>query len=99
MDLSNYNTLKGILKTFKPDVVMHFAASIEVAESVENPLKYYQNNTVNTLNLLRAMLETDIRNFIFSSTAAVYGIPEEIPVKGSASLNPINPYRPIKSFC
>ena len=71
VDLSNYNTLKGILKTFKPGFVMHFATSIEVAESVENPLKYYQNNTVNTLNLLKAMLETDVRNFIFSFTAAV----------------------------
>jgi len=98
VDLSNYSTLKGILKASRPDVVMHFAASIEVAESVENPLKYYTNNTLNTLNLLKAMLETNVRNFIFSSTAAVYGISKEIPVKETAPLQPINPYGQSKAF-
>jgi UDP-glucose 4-epimerase len=71
---------------------MHFAAFIEVGESVKNPLKYYLNNTVSTLNLLKTMIETNVNRFIFSSTAAVYGIPENIPIKESEPINPINPY-------
>ncbi len=97
-DLSNKDELKQILQEFKPDAVMHFAAAIEVAESIENPAKYYRNNTVNTLNLLEAMIENGIKNFIFSSTAAVYGMPEEIPVKEDAPLAPINPYGQSKAF-
>lgn len=91
-DLSDIGKLNEIIKDFKPDAIIHFAASIVVSESVKNPLKYYQNNTVNTINLIYSMMKNDINKFIFSSTAAVYGIPEAIPVKESASLNPINPY-------
>ncbi|NPA53901.1 MAG: UDP-glucose 4-epimerase GalE [Aquificae bacterium] len=97
-DLADKDFLKKTLQDFKPDAVMHFAASIEVAESVRNPLKYYKNNTANTLNLLEAMQETGVKNFIFSSTAAVYGNPEEIPVKETAKINPINPYGQSKAF-
>ncbi len=97
-DLSDNEKLKKILKEFQPDAVMHFAAFIEVAESVENPLKYYKNNTCNTINLLEAILECKIENFIFSSTAAVYGIPEKIPVNEEAPLDPINPYGQSKVF-
>ena len=71
---------------------MHFAASIQVEESVREPLAYYRNNVVNTLNLLEAMREAGVRRFIYSSTAAVYGIPEQIPVDETAPLTPINPY-------
>lgn len=71
---------------------MHFAAFIQVEESVREPLKYYRNNTVNTLNLLEVMRENRIKNLIFSSTAAVYGIPEKIPINEDAPLNPVNPY-------
>jgi UDP-glucose 4-epimerase len=71
---------------------MHFAASIQVEESVREPLKYYQNNVANTLNLLTAMNENNIPLFIYSSTAAVYGTPEIMPVDESAPLRPINPY-------
>ena len=71
---------------------MHFAASIQVEESVREPLAYYRNNVVNTLNLLEAMREAGVRHFIYSSTAAVYGIPEKIPVDEQAPLAPINPY-------
>jgi len=91
-DLSDKETLKKTIVRFKPDAVMHFAASIVVPESVRDPLKYYRNNTVNTLNLLDVMLEQGIGKFIFSSTAAVYGISENIPVDESAAMNPINPY-------
>jgi UDP-glucose 4-epimerase len=91
-DLSDKIFLDKIIKEFKPDAVMHFAACIQVEESVREPLKYYRNNTVNTLNLLEVMKENSIKNFIFSSTAAVYGIPEKIPINEDVPLNPINPY-------
>lgn len=91
-DLSDKASLNTVIKEFKPDAIMHFAASIQVEESVRAPLKYYRNNTVNTLNLLEVMMENRIKNFIFSSSAAVYGIPKKIPVDEEAPLNPINPY-------
>jgi UDP-glucose 4-epimerase len=96
-DLADTAFLDKVLKEFKPDVVMHFAAFIQVEESVREPLKYYRNNTVNTINLLEVMRKNYIKNFIFSSTAAVYGIPKKIPVKEEAALNPINPYGSSKS--
>ncbi|MBE0599565.1 MAG: UDP-glucose 4-epimerase GalE, partial [Desulfuromonadales bacterium] len=80
------------LADFAPQAVLHFAASIEVAESVSRPLKYYRNNTVHALNLLEAVRQAGIGRFIFSSTAAVYGTPEQVPVAESAPLAPINPY-------
>ena len=97
-DLSDKNLLKKTLLDFKPDAVMHFAAFIEVGESVRKPLKYYRNNTSNTINLLETMIETGINNFIFSSTAAVYGNPEVVPVKEDAPIKPINPYGQSKAF-
>ena len=98
LDLSDKEKLKEVIKNFSPDAVMHFAASIEVAESVKNPLKYYRNNTANTLNLLEVLKELGIDKFIFSSTAAVYGEPENVPIKETESLNPINPYGKSKAF-
>ena len=78
-DLADKETLREVFEKFKPDAVMHFAASIVVSESVKNPLKYYRNNVVNTINLLEVMEEFGVKNFIFSSSAAVYGIPEKNP--------------------
>ncbi|NPA51698.1 MAG: UDP-glucose 4-epimerase GalE [Aquificae bacterium] len=97
-DLSNKEKIKELIKDYKPDAVIHFAASIEVAESVQKPLKYYRNNTANTLNLLEVLNDLGIENFIFSSTAAVYGNPEQIPIKETADINPINPYGQSKAF-
>ncbi|WP_018878641.1 UDP-glucose 4-epimerase GalE [Thioalkalivibrio sp. ALE28] len=74
------------------DGVLHFAAHIVVPESVADPLKYYGNNTRNTLNLLQACADTGVRHFVFSSTAAVYGIPDTVSVAEDAPLQPINPY-------
>lgn len=91
-DLSDKVFLDKIIKEFNPDAIMHFAAFIQVEESVREPLKYYRNNTVNTLNLLEIMQKNGIKNFIFSSTAAVYGIPEKIPINEDTPINPINPY-------
>lgn len=91
-DLADTPLLSDVLSAFRPDAVIHFAASIQVEESVREPLNYYRNNVVNTVNLLEAMIRHGIRNFIYSSTAAVYGIPETIPVSETAPLCPINPY-------
>lgn len=91
-DLADKVLLEKTLKEFRPEAVLHFAASIEVGESVKNPLKYFRNNSVNALNLLDAMQNTDVDKMIFSSTAAVYGIPEALPVNEEAPLCPINPY-------
>jgi len=91
-DLADRETLKRALQEFRPDAVIHFAAFIEVGESVAKPLKYYRNNTVNALILLETLRELGIDHFIFSSTAAVYGTPEKIPVAEGDPLLPINPY-------
>jgi len=72
--------------------VLHFAAFIQVGESVAQPLTYYENNSFNCLRLIRTCLENAVENFIFSSTAAVYGMPEKVPVDETAPLQPINPY-------
>ncbi len=74
------------------DIVMHFAARIEVAESVKDPARYYENNVVNTVRLLRTLLENDVDKLVFSSTAAVYGEPEMTPLTEEAALRPVNPY-------
>jgi UDP-glucose 4-epimerase len=81
-----------ILKEYDVDTVMHFAAHTIVPESVENPLKYYANNTCNTRNLLACCAEAGVKHFVFSSTAAVYGIPESGIAFEDAPTNPINPY-------
>jgi UDP-glucose 4-epimerase len=77
---------------------MHFAAFIEVGESVREPLKYYLNNTANTINLLSAMERHHVENIIFSSTAAVYGVPETVPISENQPVRPINPYGQAKVF-
>ncbi len=91
-DLADKELLAKTLTEFAPDAVLHFAASIEVGESVTHPLKYYRNNSVNALNLLEALRVAGIGKMIFSSTAALYGNPEQLPVTENAPLRPINPY-------
>lgn len=91
-ELADATLLKETLRAFQPEAVMHFAASIQVEESVRNPLFYYRNNVANTLNLLEAVAERGIKNFVYSSSAAVYGVPETIPVTEAAALNPVSPY-------
>lgn len=91
-DLADISLLEDALSSFRPDAVIHFAASIQVEESVREPLNYYRNNVVNTVNLLEAVVRNGISKFIYSSTAAVYGIPGTIPVPEAAPLSPINPY-------
>jgi UDP-glucose 4-epimerase len=91
-DLADTKLLNETLKTFRPDAVIHFAASIQVEESMRKPLLYYRNNVINTLNLLEAMAENNIEYLIYSSTAATYGMPQKMPVDEETPLNPINPY-------
>ena len=91
-DLADIPRLEKAIAGFRPEAVMHFAASIQVEESVREPLMYYRNNVANSLNLLKAMRECGVKRLIYSSSAAVYGIPERIPVDESAPLRPINPY-------
>jgi len=91
-DLEDHQKLDQLMQEKSFDGVFHFAGSIIVPESVENPVKYYKNNTENTLNLLRLCLKNKLHNFIFSSTAAVYGLPQGgVAIEGMAT-NPINPY-------
>ena len=97
-DLADKRFTTETLKAFRPEAVMHFAASIQVEESVRKPLSYYRNNVINTLNLLDAMREAGVRRLIYSSTAAVYGIPVKIPVDEQAPLAPINPYGASKAM-
>jgi len=91
-DLADPVFLNRAMGEFRPDAVIHFAASIQVEESVRKPLSYYRNNVANTLNLLDAMTENGVEFLVYSSTAAVYGIPEKMPVHETAELKPINPY-------
>ena len=91
-DLADYDLLLRTLKEYKIEAVMHFAAFIEVGESVQAPLKYYHNNVYCTKNLLSAMQAVDVDKFVFSSTAAVYGIPEKVPITEDSPKLPINPY-------
>ena len=91
-NLEDRERLDSLLERNDFDGVLHFAAHIVVPESVENPIKYYLNNTCNTLYLLHACEKHKIKNFIFSSTAAVYGMPDGGVVSENSLLAPINPY-------
>lgn len=84
--------IESVFKEHKIDAVMHFAAFTDVGESVQHPLLYYKNNFVGTLALLEAMEKHNVDKLIFSSTAAVYGIPTQVPISENAPINPINPY-------
>ena len=93
-DVGDFNLLRDIFASSKVDLVMHFAASIEVEESVKDPGKYLENNAVNTARLLAAMDEAGVRQIIFSSTAAVYGrqANQHQPIVETAPKTPENPY-------
>ena len=91
-DLADYELLVRTLKECRIEAVMHFAALIEAGESVKKPLEFYHNNVSNTRVLLSAMEAIGIERFVFSSTAAVYGIPQEIPITENCPTKPINPY-------
>ncbi|MDI3481232.1 MAG: UDP-glucose 4-epimerase [Tepidanaerobacteraceae bacterium] len=91
-DILDFEKMMAAMEEFQPDAVMHFAAKIVVPESVKEPLKYYENNTCGAVNVLKAMRECGVKSIIFSSTAAVYGEPEKMPIAEDAPLCPVNPY-------
>ncbi len=97
-DLQDLSDIEEVFHTHDFQGVLHFASLIQVGESYINPQKYYKHNLITSLNLLQAMLQANVRLFIFSSSAAVYGIPEQIPIPESHPLNPSNPYGLTKFF-
>ena len=92
VDVTDEPGLSAALAAFRPDAVLHFAALTIAPESVRQPETYWQVNTVGTLSLLNAMRATGVQRLVFSSTAAVYGTPREVPIREDAQLAPINPY-------
>lgn len=91
-DIGDSELLNKIFQKHNIDAVMHFAAFIEVGESVQFPLKYYKNNVSATINLIDAMVRHDVKRFIFSSTAAVYGEPKYTPIDENHPCQPTSPY-------
>lgn len=87
-DLANSEGLRPFLEKERVEAVLHFAASLLVGESVQNPRKYFWNNVVNTLRLLDVMLEAGIRRIVFSSSAATYGNPQKVPIPRITPKNP-----------
>ena len=91
-DLADRDALIALCKKEKFDAVMHFAAFSLVGESMQNPSKYFRNNLASAINLADAAVESGVQSFVFSSTAATFGIPDEMPISEHASQLPINPY-------
>lgn len=97
-DLKDSNLLESVFQEYNITAVIHFAADSLVAESVDNPRKYFQNNVVNGMNLLRVMRDFNVKKIIFSSTAAVYGESDNVPLTESSHTKPTNPYGASKLF-
>ena len=95
-DLVNLADIKALFEKEKIDAVIHFAALKAIGESVEQPLRYYSNNLVGTLNLLQVMKKYQVNNLVFSSTAAVYGKPKSNPILENFPLSTTNPYATTK---
>ena len=91
-DVKDKNLLEGIFKNNKIDVVIHFAGYKAVGESVEKPLMYYDNNLISTINLCEVMNKYGVKKLVFSSSATVYGMPKELPIKEDFPLSTTNPY-------
>jgi UDP-glucose 4-epimerase len=91
-DIADRPRVESLLRQLQPDGVLHFAALIEAGESMQKPEIYFRNNTASTLALLEAMHATGVKKLVFSSTAAVYGEPEHVPIDESAKLAPTNAY-------
>jgi len=91
-DILDRSKLDKVIETYRPSAVMHFAAYAYVGESVRDPRRYYRNNVAGTLNLLESVVDHDIQRFVFSSTCAIYGVPNEVPIPESHPQHPINPY-------
>lgn len=97
-DLSNHLSLKGALKQHHVTAAIHFAAHAYVGESIREPRRYFENNVINTLHFLHALLDAGVNLVVFSSSCAVYGVPECFPILESHSKLPVNPYGDSKLF-
>ena len=95
-DIADRSKILPALK--RADAIIHFAASAYVGESVANPRKYFRNNVESALALMDSVLESDVRIFVFSSSCAVYGVPQSLPICESSPKEPINPYGATKLF-
>jgi len=91
-DFSDQATLAEIFSTYNVQAVMHFAALIEVGESVKHPFAFYENNVIKTIKLLQTMIAYNVKQFVFSSSCAVYGTPDIVPIPENHPKNPISPY-------
>jgi UDP-glucose 4-epimerase len=91
-DIADQDLVARLIAEHGIQAIIHFAGSIVVPESVENPLKYYENNTVKSRALIESAVRGGVRHFIFSSTAATYGIPDSVPIREDQRTQPINPY-------
>jgi UDP-glucose-4-epimerase GalE len=97
-DVSDVRLVEQTLREYRIDAIVHFAAFAYVGESMQQPEKYFHNNVVNTLQLLHTALGSGVRNLVFSSTCAVYGVPEAIPIREEQPKNPVSPYGESKLF-
>ncbi|MFI5057717.1 MAG: UDP-glucose 4-epimerase GalE [Candidatus Acidiferrales bacterium] len=97
-DLSDRLSIQRAIKQHNIEAVIHFAAHAYVGESVTDPRKYFQNNAVNTLNLLDVMLDFGVKYMVYSSTCSTYGIPEKLPIPEEHPQHPVNPYGESKLF-
>lgn len=91
-DAGDENLVEGVINQHKVESIIHFAGSVVVPESMRDPLSYYRNNTFTTQSLLRVAVRNGVNRFIFSSTAAVYGNPDQVPVQETAPTRPLSPY-------
>jgi len=91
-DAGDENLVEGVISAHDVDAIIHFAGSVVVPESLRDPLGYYRNNTMTTRNLLNVAIKCGVKRFIFSSTAAVYGNPDQVPVPEEAPHRPLSPY-------
>jgi UDP-arabinose 4-epimerase len=97
-DLSDGKALKRALKEFNVKAAIHFAAHAYVGESIHQPRKYFENNVTNSLRLLDALLDAGIKHIVFSSSCAVYGVPQSLPIYETHPKSPVNPYGDSKLF-
>ena len=91
-ELEDRQSVETLLRSQRPDAVMHFAANALVGESMQNPSKYFRNNIANGLNLLDGMVSAGVEKIVFSSTCAIFGPPERVPIDENTPMRPINPY-------
>jgi UDP-glucose-4-epimerase GalE len=98
-DIRNADAVRAAIREYRPEAVMNFAARIEVGEGERNPAAFYDNNVAGMLSLVRVMLEEDVKSFVFSSTCAIYGDPERLPLTEDLPKRPVSVYGRTKLMC